>query len=171
MQNPLGTLRRGSPVFFHQPARIECLTLIPEITMKWKTRCAVFPAIMLFAPAPTFAAGLTPGQYEYTIQMNMTGAPALPPQTMQRCLTASDVAGNKSYEMPPDRNSDCQTRDVAESGGKFSYKVSCTKPQKPDGTAKGTGTPKRLTMGMKITRADAPRPMTQTITAKPVGDG
>lgn len=138
--------------------------------MKWKMGCAVFPAIMLFAPAPTFAAGLTPGQYEYTIQMNMAGAPALPPQTMQRCLTASDVAGNKSYEMPPDRNSDCQTRDVSESGGKFSYKVSCTKPQKMDGTAKGAVTSNSMTMEMNMTMAGAPGPMTQTITARRLGD-
>jgi uncharacterized protein DUF3617 len=138
--------------------------------MKWNKGCAIFPAILLFAPAPTFAAGLTPGQYEYTIQMTMTGAPALPPQTMQRCLTASDVAGNKSYEMPRDRNSDCQTRDVSESGGKFSYKVSCTKPQKLDGTAKGTVTSTSMTMEMNMTMADAPGPMTQTITARRIGD-
>jgi hypothetical protein len=138
--------------------------------MKWKTDCAIFLAIILFAPPLTFAAGLTPGQYEYTIKMNMAGAPALPPQTMQRCLTANDVAGNKSYEMPPDRNSDCQTRDVSESGGQFSYKVSCTKPQKLDGTAKGTVTSTGMTMDMSMTMAGAPGPMTQNITARRIGD-
>ena len=137
--------------------------------MKSKTRYAILAA-MLYAPVPTFAAGLTPGRYEYTIQMNMTGAPALPPQTMQRCLSASDVAGNKSYEMPADRNSDCQTRDVSESGGKFSYKVSCTKPQKMDGTAKGTVTSNSMTMEMNMTMAGAPGPMTQTITARRLGE-
>ena len=132
------------------------------------TRLTV-PLLLLFAP-PLLAAGLTPGQYEYTIQMTMTGAPALPPQTMQRCLTASDVAGNKSYEMPPDRNSDCKIRDVAESGGQFSYKVSCTKPQKLDGTAKGSVTSTSMTMEMNMTMAGAPGPMTQNITARRIGD-
>ena len=85
-------------------------------------------------PAADAASTLTPGLYEYTMKMSMPGMPAnMPPQTSQRCLTAKDVSGNKAFEMPMERNSDCQVRDLTQSGAQFSYKVSCTKPQKLDG--------------------------------------
>jgi hypothetical protein len=95
---------------------------------------------------------------------------ALPPQTMQHCLTAKDVEGNKALEMPANPDSDCKMRDLTESGGQFSYKVSCTKPQKLDGAVKGTFTSTTMNMDMTMSMANVPGPMTQTISAKRVGD-
>ena len=138
--------------------------------MKQKSTCLAFSASVMFAlPLTLAAAGLTPGQYEYTIKMNMAGMPNMPVQTMQHCLTAKDVSGSKAFEMPADRNSDCQIKDMSQSGGQFSYKMSCTKPQKLDGTVKGTFTATGMTMDMTMSMPDHGT-MMQTTTAKRIGD-
>ena len=137
--------------------------------MKQKSTCLAFSASVMFAlPLTLAAAGLTPGQYEYTIKMNMAGMPNMPAQTMKRCLTAKDVSGNKAFEMPADPNSDCQIKDMSQSGGQFSYKMSCTKPQKLDSAVKGTFTATGMTMDMTMPMPDGT--MTQTTTAKRIGD-
>jgi hypothetical protein len=130
-------------------------------------------ALLAFAPlclpSVVLAAGLTPGQYEYTIKMNMPGAPAnLPTQTVQRCLSAKDVAGDAAFQQPPRPDSDCKMSDMNQSGSQFSYKVACTKPQKLDGTVKGTYTATGMTMDMSMNMPQGQ--MTQNITARRVGD-
>ena len=127
---------------------------------------AAMPALPL-----TAAAAMTAGLYEYTITVNVPGAPAnIPPQTMQRCLTAKDVDGNQAFEMPSAPNSDCQMRDLTQSGGQFAYKVACTKPQKIDGAVKGSATATSITMDMVMTMEGLPGPMMQSITARRLGD-
>ncbi len=129
---------------------------------------ALLPALPL-----TAVAAMTPGLYEYTVKVNVPGAPAnIPPQTMQRCLSAKDVAGNQAYEMPRDANSDCQMRDMTQSGGQFAYKLACTKPQKMDGAVKGsvTATSIAMDMTMTMTMEGMPGPMTQSIAARRLGD-
>ena len=139
--------------------------------MKWKICCVVLPAMMLYVlPFAVVAAELTPGQYEYTIKMNVPGMPNMPTQTALRCLSAKDVAGNSAFQTPPAPNNDCQVKDMVQAGGQFSYKVSCTKPERLDSTVKGTFTGTSLTMDMTMTTASAPSPMTQTITARRIGD-
>jgi len=128
-------------------------------------------ATLLLALPLTAAAAMTPGLYEYTIKMNVPGAPAtMPAQTHQRCLSAKDVDGSKAYEMPSAPNSDCQVKDMAQSGGQFSYKMACTKPQRIDGAVKGTHTPTSMTMDMTMTMEGMAGAMTQSITARRLGD-
>ena len=139
--------------------------------MKPNLTCVAALAALLLALPLTAAAAMTPGLYEYTVKANMAGAPAnMPPQTMQRCLGAKDVDGNKAYEMPAGANSDCQMRDMNQSGSQFSYKVACTKPQKMDGAVKGSVTPTSIAMDMTMTMEGMPGPMTQSITARRLGD-
>ena len=126
---------------------------------------------LLALPMTVAAAGLSPGLYEYTIKMNMPGVPAnMPAQTSQRCLTAKDVEGNKSLEMPADNKTDCKVNGMTQTGSQFTYNVACTKPHKMDGAVKGTFTATSMTMDMTMTMADMPGPMTQTITAKRISD-
>ncbi len=128
-------------------------------------------AALLLSQMASAATTLTPGMYEYTIKIIMPGAPAsMPAQTLQRCLAAADVAGSKAYEMPANKGSDCQVKDVNQSGGAFSYKMACTKPQKIDGAVQGTLTPTGMTMEMTMTMEGMKAPMTQSITAKRIGD-
>src|SRR5829696_10011141 len=127
-------------------------------------RTLLIPALAaaLFSHGALAADGLTPGLYEYTIKMSMPGGPAnMPTQTMQRCLTAKDVEGSKAYEMPPGPGSDCKVSDMNQSGGKFSYKMACTKPQKMNGTVQGSMTPTSMAMDMNMTMEGMPGPMTQ----------
>ena len=146
--------------------------------MKREFACRVVSAFALLAiPLTAAAAGatgtLTPGLYEYTMKMNMPGMPNtsnMPAQTMQRCITAKDVEGNKAFEMPAERNSDCQIKDMVQSGGQFSYRMSCTKPQRLDGNVKGTITATSMAMEMTMSMPEMPGPMTQNISAKRIGD-
>jgi hypothetical protein len=94
------------------------------------------------------------------------GAAGMPPQVVQRCLTAKEIE-TKGYGSPP-KDSDCQVKDMNESGGQFSYKIACTKPQKMDGTVKGSFTATGLTMDM--TMAMEGMTMTQSTTARRLGD-
>ena len=126
---------------------------------------------LLVQPLICNAGTLTPGLYEYTINMNMPGkpanAPAMPAQVVQHCLTAKDVA-TKGYGAPP-KDSDCQVQDMQETSGRFSYRISCTKPQKMDGTVKGTATATSLTMDMTMSMGSHGS-MTQSTSGKRIGD-
>jgi hypothetical protein len=135
------------------------------------TWTAALAAMILSLPVTAVAQQMTAGLYEYTVKMNVPGAPAnIPPQKMQRCLTAKDVAGNQAYEVPNDPNSDCKVRDLTQSGGQFAYKLACTKPQQIDGAVKGTATATSIAMDMTMTIEGIPGPLTQSITARRLGD-
>lgn len=125
--------------------------------------------VLLTMTLPVAAQNLTPGLYEYTIKMNMAGAPAMPTQTVRHCLSPKDVEANKAFQMPQDKGTDCQIKNQTQSGGQFSYVMACTKPQKMDSTVKGTYTPTSMNMDMTMTM-DGRGSMTQNITAKRVGD-
>lgn len=131
-----------------------------------RVRAAALAALLLPLSA---AAMMTPGLYEYTVKMNVPGAPAnMPAQTFQRCLSAKDVDGNKAYEMPQGPGNDCQIKDLVQSGGQFSYKMYCTKPQKLDGAVKGAVTPTGMTMDMTMNVEGMT--MTQAMTVRRLGD-
>jgi hypothetical protein len=139
--------------------------------MKRNLLCSMALGTLVSATPLCASAAMTPGLYEYSVKMNVPGAPAgMPAQTSQRCLTSKDVDGNKAYEMPPNPNSDCQMKDLAQSGSQFSYKVACTKPQKIDGAVKGNVTSTGMTMDMTMDMAGMSGTVTQSITARRLGD-
>jgi hypothetical protein len=136
--------------------------------MKRQQVFAVFLASAAFSGP---AAALNPGLYEYVIKISMPGVPAnMPAQTMQRCLTAKDVESNKAMEMPPMPDSDCKVQNQVIKGAQFSYRISCTKPEKIDGDVKGSVTATSINMEMNMKMADAPGPMMQNISARRLGD-
>jgi hypothetical protein len=136
------------------------------------TRFASAPAVLLVLPLTAAAAdAMTPGLYEYTVRMNVPGAPSqIPPQTIQRCLRAADLDTNPGLQMLGGPDSDCKMRDMTQNGGQFAYKVACTKPQKLDGAVKGTTTRTTIAMDMTVTMDGAPGPMSQSINARRIGD-
>ena len=139
--------------------------------MKRESCLTALALLLLALPSTLAAAGLTPGLYEYTMKMNMPGAPMnMPAQTSRRCLSSKDIDSNKALEMPPEPNSDCQVRDMTLTGGQYSYKVSCTRPQKLTGNVKGSVTATSMTMDMTMTVPEMPGPMQQTVTARRIGD-
>ncbi len=140
--------------------------------MKPKAAVLFIWASMLWAlPAAHAASSLTPDLYEYTMKMNMPGAPMnMPAQTSRRCLSPKEVESNKALEMPPEPNSDCQVKDMVLTGGQYSYKVACTRPQKLTGNVKGTVTATSMTMDMTMTIPEVPGPIQQSVAARRIGD-
>lgn len=131
---------------------------------------ALFALALAALPHLCSAASLSPGMYEFTTTMNMPGMPAgMGSHTSQRCITPKDVSNNSAYSGARDPNNDCQMKDFAESGGQFSYKMTCTRPQKMDSTVKGAVTATSMTMDMTMAM-NGGRTMTQTTTAKRIGD-
>ena len=128
---------------------------------------ALFAGILTTGPA----MALTPGLYEYVINMNMPGMPAgAGNKTIQRCMTASDVEGNKAIEIPPMPDSDCKINNEVVTSSQFSYRIACTTPQKLDGDVKGTMTATSLTMNMTMRTPELPGAITQSIAAHRIGD-
>jgi hypothetical protein len=140
--------------------------------MKFRSSASLLAIGLLLDAAMCGAAGLeiTPGLYEYTIKINIAGAPETPLQTRQRCVTPDDVAAGKSFEGMLGKRNDCKISDLIQDGGHFSYKVACNKPQKMDGTVKGSYTSTSVTLDMTVSMPKLPGPMNQTINARRVGD-
>ena len=67
-------------------------------------------------------------------------------------------------------NSDCKVINQNIQGAQFSYRISCTKPQKLEGDVKGTLSATSLNMDIAMLTPDAPGPMLQNISAKRLGD-
>jgi hypothetical protein len=134
-----------------------------------KRFAAALSASALLALPLAASAALTPGMYEYTMTMNMPGMGSMPARTIQRCVSASDLSGaTKGYGAPARDGSDCKMTDFSESGGKFSYKMSCTKPDKMDATVTGTATATSMSTDMTMNMKGGT--MTQSTTAKRIGD-
>ena len=132
-----------------------------------KLAALALPALALLALPLAAAAALTPGMYEYTMTMNMSGM-SMPARTIQRCLTAEEANAKDSYAGTQRDGSDCKISDYAESGGKFSYKMSCSKPDKMNATVTGAGTATTVSMTMTMTMDGGT--MTQTTNGKRIGD-
>jgi hypothetical protein len=110
---------------------------------------------------------MKPGQYDYTVKMEMPGMPfQMPPQNFQRCVTQADVDKGKQYDNQSDRNSDCEIKNLKQSAGKVSFDLACK-----DGTtghAEYSGT--ETTMSGKTVMNREGTAMTMAMTAKRVGD-
>jgi hypothetical protein len=83
----------------------------------------------LLLPVAALAAGMQPGNYEFTTKMELPGMPvAMPPMTAQHCLKAEDIANNEQYRT--DRSQDCEVRNFKQAGARTTFDLACK-----DGTA------------------------------------
>ncbi|MEQ1438999.1 DUF3617 domain-containing protein [Fontimonas sp. SYSU GA230001] len=83
-----------------------------------------------------------PGQWEYSIKMEMPGMPfAMPPMSVKQCLTETDAKRGAVYT---DQKSDCKVENLKQSGGKVSYDVVCTGEHAVKGHYEFTVTPTSL---------------------------
>ena len=115
------------------------------------------------------ADGMKPGMYAYTVKMEMPGMPfQLPPQQFQRCVTQADVDKGKQYDNQSDRGSDCEVKNLKQSGAKTTFDLACKDGTtgKAEYTATGDGMTGKTVMQMK----DQPQAMTMAMTAKRSGD-
>ena len=119
----------------------------------------------LLLPIAALAAGMQPGNYEFTTRMEMPGMPvAMPPMTAQHCLKAEDIAKNEQYRT--DRSEDCELKNLKQSGGRTTFDLACK-----DGTtarAEYNVTDTGMTGKTVMTREG--QTITMNIAAKRVGD-
>src|SRR5262245_42912544 len=108
--------------------------------------------------------GMKPGQYAYTVKMEMPGMPfQMPPQQFQRCVTQADVDKGKQYDNQSDRNSDCEVKNLKQSGAKTTFDLACK--DGTTGTAEYSATGDGMTGKTVMHRKDMPQPMTMAMTA------
>lgn len=122
-------------------------------------------AVLAAAPLAADAAGMRPGQWEYTMKMEMPGMPvAMPATTYKHCLTQADVDQGEQYKQ--DGKGDCEIKNMKQSANGASYDVACK-----DGTSGHyeftTGADSMTGKGTMNTQGMA---MTQSFSAKRLGD-
>jgi hypothetical protein len=87
-------------------------------------RTGLLWVLLMAAGAATAAGdGMKPGNYAYTMKMEMPGMPfAMPPQTFQRCLTQADVDQGNQYSDP---SQGCEVRNLKQGAGQVTFDVAC----------------------------------------------
>ena len=116
--------------------------------------------------AATAGPGMQPGNYEYTIKMEMPGMPfAMPPQTFQRCVTQADVDQGKQYKS--DERKECETKNMKRSANGASFDMVCKDGStgKASYTFSGDGMTGKTVMTMKEGQS-----MTMNMSSKRAGD-
>lgn len=107
--------------------------------MKHRLLAALLPAVLCTAafadPSP-----MQPGLWEITSEMDMPGMPMkLPPQTVQHCYTAADLAQGQN-SVPQSGDSNCKMTDYKVSGNTATWTMECTGPTAMHGTGTMTST-------------------------------
>lgn len=131
-----------------------------------------------------FKGKMTPGEYEYTVSMEMGKMPGMPegmqgmkmpPTTFKHCITQKDIdEGNKKMlgRGPRSEDSpDCALRDVKQSGNSASFKMSCKGEvqMEMDTVMTFTGNGYRMNSKMTGNQGGQPMNMNQTIEVKHLG--
>ena len=126
--------------------------------------------LLLIALAPSGAlasdpGAMHPGQYEYTMKMEIPGMPfPMPPTTYRSCLTQADVDKGKQYDSQ--QNKDCETKNLKQSAGKASFDLVCK--DGTTGSAEYTFTSEAMS-GKTVINKDGGT-MTMNMSAKRTGD-
>lgn len=103
----------------------------------------IAPLLVLGVAVPAFADTTPqPGQWEYSIKMEMPGMPfSMPPVSVKQCLTEADAKSGAVYK---DQKNDCKVENLKQSAGKVSYDVSCAGEHPVKGHYDFTYTPTSL---------------------------
>jgi hypothetical protein len=126
-----------------------------------------FGLLALVSTAALAADGMKPGMYDYTVKMEMPGMPfQMPPQNFQRCVSQADVDKGKQYDNQSDRGSDCEVKNMKQSGNKVSFDLACKDGTTGHAEYSATDT----TMSGKTVMTREGTPMTMAMSAKRVGD-
>jgi len=121
--------------------------------------------VLGFAAPALGADGMRPGQYEYTVRMEIPGMPvAMPPMTLQHCLTQADIDQGRQYESR--QNQDCEVKNLRQSPGKASMDLVC----KDGTTGKGEYTFGNDALNGKTTMMRDGQAMAMNMSARRAGD-
>ncbi len=148
--------------------------------MKLKTTFLIlsFAAVPLAAgaagSAPDMSHAIDPGLWETTVQMQMSGM-SVPPQTTRSCMTQADL--DKYHGMPKPQNDKGMTCAVTKfdfTGKAMTYTMKCTgnagNMDMNGSTTLDSRDAYHGTMAMTGSMQGHPMQMTNTYTAKRVGD-
>ena len=115
---------------------------------------------------PALGAGdMRPGDYEYTVKVDMAGMPfAMPPMKLQHCLTQADIDQGRQYENR--QNQDCEVKNLKQSPGKASMDFVC----KDGTTGKGEYTFGNDALNGKTTMMRDGQAMVMNMSARRTGD-
>jgi hypothetical protein len=111
------------------------------------------------------ADAMKPGEYEYTVRMEMPGMPvAMPAQTSRQCVTQAEVEGGRQFGIRQDP--DCQVKNLKHGAGKASFDVACGNGTtgRAEYTYDGNGMNGKTTMNMDGNR------MVVHLSARRLGD-
>jgi hypothetical protein len=121
----------------------------------------------LLLPAAVLAAGMQPGNYEFTTKMEMPGMPfAMPPVTSKQCLEAEDLAQNEQYQPGAGAGEDCEVKNLKQAGGKTTFDLAC----KDGTTAKAEYAVTDTGMTGKTVMNREGQAITMNVSARRVGD-
>jgi hypothetical protein len=137
-----------------------------------KTTSIVVLAVLAAAVLTLAQAGMRPGQWEITQQMEMAGSPVqMPPMKTSRCVTpeqAKDPAGSLQTGPGGRGRNDCKTTDQKVSGNTVSWKMACTGAQAMTGSGEITFTDDSYQGTMKMTTPQGD--MSMKMSGKRTGD-
>jgi uncharacterized protein DUF3617 len=114
-------------------------------------------------------AGITPGKYQVTVEMEMAGMDKMPSATVEQCITKEE-AENPQKTVLQDaagKNNSCKVSDLKVDGNTISWKVNCEKEQ-ISGEGKMTLESDSYSGTVNLKVQD--RQMTQKFTGKRLGD-
>lgn len=120
------------------------------------------------AAAAADGNAMQPGQWEYKVKMEMPGMPmAMPAQTFSQCLTQKDVESG-AVAQDSKQKSDCEVKNLKQSGGSVSYDIVCKGKQPMTGHADFTVSANTLVGAMTMDMDG--QAMKQNFSAKRLGD-
>ncbi len=135
-----------------------------------------YVAAALLAPMLSVAHAQAPnmkeGLWEMTSKMEMPGMPAMPPQTMQRCITKADLADPSKTTPGAQGDKQCKVSDYKLQGNTATWKMACAGESAMTGsgtiTYAGNSYTGTQTMSMKVD--GKPHNMAVNFSARHLGD-
>lgn len=107
------------------------------------------PLAVLAAQTWAESSNMQPGLWEITTKMEMPGMPMqLPPNTMQHCYSAQDLA-QAHNAVPQDESGNCRIEDYKLEGNTASWSIVCSGPNAMRGRATMTMEPTSYHGSMK----------------------
>lgn len=125
-------------------------------------------AVLLAAPAAQAQVKAQPGEYAYSVKVQLMGM-TMPAVKFNQCVSQQDLDDGKAY-VNTEKQADCSHAELKWSGESFTVAGSCSNPERTmsgKGTASDTGFD--LVMEVKV-GGGMPMQQKQTVSARRVGD-
>ncbi len=92
-------------------------------------------AVLATAVAPALAAGIEPGEWEFTSTSVSALFPAPQTATFRRCIRPEEAANPDRWMSDPGKQSDCKLTPRSKTANTYSWQMEC-----PSAKMRGTGT-------------------------------